>query len=878
MKRILLTALIAPLLAAAADPYAVDSAKPPRIDGYKLVWHDEFDVDGAPDPASWGSETGFVRNHEAQYYQSGNAVCADGRLVLEARKERIANARYHDPALTGGNQWRADREYADYTSASINTSGKHAFKYGRILVRARIPTAPGAWPAIWTLGVKYDWPSNGEMDIMEFYRSNGGNGDPIILANYCWSSPWGQWTGKWDGSQTKLTHFTGKDPDWTAKYHVWRMDWTEEKVSIYLDDELLNDVLTKDAINEGSWGWHWQGHCPFTQEHYILLNLALGGDNGGPIDDSAMPMRYEVDYVRVYQVGEEPPEENPDEHDPMTLTWSGVDGTFGDRTKWDENYAPASGDSPVFTKAAKSTVTLTDDAATKAPLFSTANGPATTTVDLGGKSWSFTSGDFLVGGANSGSFTFRNGALDFLGARFADGCSGISVTFDGPASRFLAVRDRPYSDGTQSFYHDDHDGYSDKDVSFAGAGRNCTFTLSGGAVFVTGRGFTIGDDWDNSPERSTGNVVRVTGQGTILQTNPHPLKEEPGKRWGSEYGANRLPGAGSDNRLIVQNGATFAVSGKKWGTENANGGGTIIGLTAAHRNRIEINDGGSFRIGGDGGRLIVGYWDACDNGIDITGAGSYASFNLTTVGFCHTTSNNFIRVSDGARADFFGALYIGGTDADRSGKNCEYEYDGRACGNFLSVTGAGTVCTNGSDLFIGYAGVGNGAEVRNGATLRVNGSCMVSRMASSSQNVLLVDNASLSCAGALEVTNASRVAIIGRSALAQFSRVSIGGGSTLEFLADENGLGTIEMTDSANGGFDPAPEGGLGLAAITVDAKRLPAGGRFTILKGRTPSTATAESITGLVRFRHCNGSAFFDAETSTLDVDVNCGFYITIR
>ena len=263
----------------------------------ELVWHDEFEVDGSVDSAKWNFEHGFVRNHEYQWYQEENAYVKDGILILEGRLDSIVNPRYDMESRN----WKHNRAYARYTSASINTRGKFSFRYGRLEVRARIPAVVGSWPAIWTLGNDMPWPSNGEIDIMEFYRDKGGKGDPIVLANFCWSSKWGQWTGKWDSSHTKLAHFTDKDPDWANKFHVWRLDWTKDKASIYLDDELLNDVNIADAVNEGEWGRHWKGHCPFTQEHYILLNLALGGDNGGPIDDAAFPMRYEVDYVRVYQ-------------------------------------------------------------------------------------------------------------------------------------------------------------------------------------------------------------------------------------------------------------------------------------------------------------------------------------------------------------------------------------------------------------------------------------------------------------------------------------------------------------------------------------------------------------------------------------------------
>jgi beta-glucanase (GH16 family) len=120
---------------------------------YQLVFADEFDGNGRPDSTIWGYEQGFVRNHEAQWYQADNAYLHNGMLVIEARQE------------TG-------REGIPYTSASLNTKDKYSFLYGRLEVCARIPTAGGAWPAIWTLGNDMPWPSCGEIDLMEYYRIN----------------------------------------------------------------------------------------------------------------------------------------------------------------------------------------------------------------------------------------------------------------------------------------------------------------------------------------------------------------------------------------------------------------------------------------------------------------------------------------------------------------------------------------------------------------------------------------------------------------------------------------------------------------------------------------------------------------------------------
>lgn len=257
---------------------------------YQLVWSEEFDYEGAPDSSKWRFEKGFVRNHELQWYQEENAYCKDGLLVIEARNEQRENPLFREQRRR---DWRRSRPLIECTSSSINTRGHFEFTYGRLEVRARIPVAKGAWPAIWTLGTNMEWPSCGEIDIMEFYRIKG---QPVIMANVAWGKD-KQWDAHWDSKATPMTHFLDKDPDWASDFHVWRMDWTEESIRLYLDDELLNETLLSETVN-GAIG---KGSNPFKQPHYILLNLAIGGDNGGPVSGASWPIRYEVDYVRVYQ-------------------------------------------------------------------------------------------------------------------------------------------------------------------------------------------------------------------------------------------------------------------------------------------------------------------------------------------------------------------------------------------------------------------------------------------------------------------------------------------------------------------------------------------------------------------------------------------------
>lgn len=258
--------------------------------GYCLVWHDEFENDGALDPKDWAPEEGFVRNREWQWYQGDNAYCRDGLLVITARRESRPNPCYKAESK----HWAEQRKDIECTSASMTTRGRHEFLYGRFEVRARIPAARGSWPAIWFLGVnQYGWPCNGEVDLMEFYPKGGTRS---ILANACWGGENGR--SKWDSAVIPFTHWTSRDSLWATQFHTWRMDWDEDFIRLYLDDELLNEIdLSKTVNAEGSPA---AGFNPFHSPMYLLLNLAMGS-SGGKVDEAALPMHYEVDYVRVFQ-------------------------------------------------------------------------------------------------------------------------------------------------------------------------------------------------------------------------------------------------------------------------------------------------------------------------------------------------------------------------------------------------------------------------------------------------------------------------------------------------------------------------------------------------------------------------------------------------
>ena len=249
--------------------------------GYTLAWADEFNQEGKPDSTNWNYERGFVRNEELQWYQPENATCKNGLLVIEARKEQKPNPRYQE----GSNDWRRKRKTIDYTSSCLLTRGKKTWQYGRFELKARIDISPGMWPAWWTLGVEKGWPANGEIDIMEYYRGK-------LLANIACLGP--NQKPEWFSNTFQVDSLGGTN--WSKQFHVWRMDWTEEFIALYCDNQLLNKVTLDQVVNKNGSGFN-----PFKQPHYLLLNLAMGGMNGGDPSQTVFPNRMEVDYVRVYQ-------------------------------------------------------------------------------------------------------------------------------------------------------------------------------------------------------------------------------------------------------------------------------------------------------------------------------------------------------------------------------------------------------------------------------------------------------------------------------------------------------------------------------------------------------------------------------------------------
>ncbi len=234
--------------------------------GWDLVWSEEFDYKGSPAAETWGYETGYIRNHELQYYTDmlENVRVEDGLCIITARLEGEDSI----------------------TSASINTLGKYDFLYGRIEVRAKIPSALGTWPAIWMLGTnrsELGWPACGEIDIMEHVGY-----DPDQIHANIHTRAYNHSIGTNKGNQIEVA-----DP-W-SDFHIYAVEWFEDHMDFFLDDSLYFSFENDMALNNDTW--------PFDKPHYLLLNLAYGGTWGGNegVDTSLLPVQYKIDYVRHYR-------------------------------------------------------------------------------------------------------------------------------------------------------------------------------------------------------------------------------------------------------------------------------------------------------------------------------------------------------------------------------------------------------------------------------------------------------------------------------------------------------------------------------------------------------------------------------------------------
>jgi beta-glucanase (GH16 family) len=239
--------------------------------GYHLVWADEFERDGLPDPAKWAYDTGMNKagwhNRELQYYsgpRAENTRVQGGRLVITARKE----------SLSAAPDWGGQR----YTSTRLITQGKGEWTYGFFEVRAKLPCGKGTWPAIWMLNSDLVWPAGGELDIMEHIGREPGR---VFSSVHTAAGHGGNPAG--GGRQV---------PDACTAFHDYQMHWTADTVRFGIDGVMHFEYKN---LRTGPDRW------PFDKPQFLILNIAVGGDLGGAVDDTAFPVSMEIDHVRVYR-------------------------------------------------------------------------------------------------------------------------------------------------------------------------------------------------------------------------------------------------------------------------------------------------------------------------------------------------------------------------------------------------------------------------------------------------------------------------------------------------------------------------------------------------------------------------------------------------
>ncbi|WP_237062021.1 PKD domain-containing protein [Microbulbifer zhoushanensis] len=242
------------------------------------VWEDNFDGT-ALDTTKWepmigdGCTYGICGwgNNELQYYQAENAVVENGILTITARKERVKSKGYTSARLR---------------TANMPNGGE--WTNGRFEARIKLPDGAGMWPAFWMLPTDPDvgWPTSGEIDIME----STGQADEYVSGTLHYGQPYP------DNSFTGNRLLTQPEP-WSADFHTYALEWEPNEMRWYVDDQLYATLTPQDLTDSSYWTFE-------NYQYHFLLNMAVGGNLGGPVDDSALPQTMQVDYVRVYDQGQ----------------------------------------------------------------------------------------------------------------------------------------------------------------------------------------------------------------------------------------------------------------------------------------------------------------------------------------------------------------------------------------------------------------------------------------------------------------------------------------------------------------------------------------------------------------------------------------------
>lgn len=228
---------------------------------HALVWSDEFNYTGGPDDTKWsyeiGNNSGWGNNELENYTdRRDNSIVSNGTLKIIAKKENF-----------GG---------FTYTSARLVTKGKFSTKYGKIEARIKLPVGVGTWPAFWMLGAniaQVGWPASGEIDIMEHV----GRDQNRILGTLHYP---GRSGGNAHGNTILINNAT-------SDFNVYAVEWTAATIKFSVNGNVYHTVQNLATL-------------PFHHNHFIILNMAMGGNLGGPVDPALTSATMEVDYVRVY--------------------------------------------------------------------------------------------------------------------------------------------------------------------------------------------------------------------------------------------------------------------------------------------------------------------------------------------------------------------------------------------------------------------------------------------------------------------------------------------------------------------------------------------------------------------------------------------------
>ncbi len=280
MLSILLAAAALQETSLSANNYAVDMPMPAHLE--TVLWSDEFNGSRL-DASKWQYDTSRNKegwyNKELQYYAANrleNLRVGGGNLTIELRKDPQEIRKFPD--------WGKQK----YSSAKIVTQGKAAFQYGFFEARAKLPCTRGSWPAFWMMPIGNEqWPQGGEIDILEHIGAQPG----VVHANLH--------TGKYNHTKQNGRGAQKPLPTSCSDFHRYQLSWTEDEILIGVDDRAYMRVRNSEPGDRGAW--------PFDKPFYLILNLAMGGDWAGSkgIDDAPLPQKFEVDYVRVWEM---PPE------------------------------------------------------------------------------------------------------------------------------------------------------------------------------------------------------------------------------------------------------------------------------------------------------------------------------------------------------------------------------------------------------------------------------------------------------------------------------------------------------------------------------------------------------------------------------------------